>query len=212
MRRRESGRIAGILALLVLLAGIGAGAWYFLVYTKSPQYALNQFFAAAKANDTQRVEQYVDKSGGIVNLLSAAAAVNPNMAGADPVRAIYPGYVDASLGQTQKVQVDSVTVEGDRAKAQVTMEVAVDGKTETIKPTYVLVKTEEGWKVQVQDTMFGSFNQFVSPRAQRMMRAQLRAIANSPAGAMAKSQLQALRAEIDKYPDFAKLLREAGLL
>jgi len=94
----------------------------------------------------------------------------------------------------------------------VTMEVAVDGKTETIKPTYVLVKTEEGWKVHVQDTMFGSFNQFVSPRAQRMMRAQLRAIANSPAGAMAKSQLQALRAEIDKYPDFAKLLREAGLL
>ena len=212
MRRRESGRIAGILALLVLLAGMGAGAWYFLVYTKSPQYALNQFFAAAKANDTQRVEQYVDKSGGIVNLLSAAAAVNPNMAGADPVRAIYPGYVDASLGQTQKVQVDSVTVEGDRAKAQVSMEVAVGGKTETIKPTYVLVKTEEGWKVHVQDTMFGSFNQFVSPRAQRMMRAQLRAIANSPAGAMAKSQLQALRAEIDKYPDFAKLLREAGLL
>ena len=212
MRRRESGRIAGTLALLVLLAGIGAGAWYFLVYTKSPQYALNQFFAAAKANDTQTVEQYVDKSGGIVGLLSAAATMNPNMAGADPVRAIYPGYIDASLGQTQKVQVDSVTVEGDRAKAQVTMEVAVDGKTETIKPTYVLVKTEDGWKVHVQDTMFGSFNQFVSPRAQRMMRAQLRAIANSPAGAMAKSQLQALRAEIDKYPDFAKLLREAGLL
>jgi hypothetical protein len=212
MRRRESGRIAGILALLVLLAGIGAGAWYFLVYTKSPQYALNQFFAAAKANDTQTVEQYVDKSGGIVGLLSAVATMNPNMAGADPVRAIYPGYMDASLGQTQKVQVDSVTVEGDRAKAQVTMEVAVDGKTETIKPTYVLVKTEDGWKVQVQDTMFGSFNQFVSPRAQRMMRAQLRAIANSPAGAMAKSQLQALRAEIEKYPDFAKLLREVGLL
>ena len=212
MRRRESGRIAGILALLVLLVGIGAGAWYFLVYTKSPQYALNQFFAAAKANDTQTVEQYVDKSGGIVGLLSAAATMNPNMAGADPVRAIYPGYMDASLGQTQKVQVDSVTVEGDRAKAQVTMEVAVDGKTETIKPTYVLVRTEDGWKVHVQDTMFGSFNQFVSPRAQRMMRAQLRAIANSPAGAMAKSQLQALRAEIEKYPDFAKLLREVGLL
>ena len=212
MRRRESGRIAGILALLVLLAGIGAGAWYFLVYTKSPQYALNQFFAAAKANDTQKVEQYIDKSGGIVGLLSAAATMNPNMAGADPVRAIYPGYIDASLGQTQKVQVDSVTVEGDRAKAQVTMEVAVDGKTETIKPTYVLVKTEDGWKVHVQDTMFGSFNQFVSPRAQRMMRAQLRAIANRPEGAMAKSQLQALRAEIEKYPDFAKLLREVGLL
>jgi hypothetical protein len=212
MRRRESGRIAGILALLVLLAGIGAGAWYFLVYTKSPQYALNQFFAAAKANDTQKVEQYVDKSGGIVGLLSAAATMNPNMAGADPVRAIYPGYMDASLGQTQKVQIDSVTVEGDRAKAQVTMEVVVDGKTETIKPTYVLVKTEEGWKVHVQDTMFGSFNQFFSPRARQAMRNQLRAVASSPFGPMVKSQLQGIRAEIEKYPDFAKLLREAGLL
>jgi hypothetical protein len=209
MRRRESGRIAGILALLVLLAGIGAGAWYFLVYTKSPQYALNQFFAAAKANNTEKVEQYVDRSGGIMSLLSQAALMNPSI---DPMRALYPGYPDASLGQTQKVQIDSVAVEGDRARVQVTMEVAVDGKTETIKPTYVLVKTEDGWKVHVQDTMFGSFNQFVSPRAQRMMRAQLRAIANSPAGAMAKSQLQALRAEIEKYPDFAKLLREVGLL
>ena len=212
MRRRESGRVAGILALLVLLAGIGVGAWYFLIYTKSPQYALNQFFAAAKANDTQKVEQYVDKSGGIVGLLSAAATMNPNMAGADPVRAIYPGYMDASLGQTQKVQIDSVTVEGDRAKAQVTMEVVVDGKTETIKPTYVLVKTEEGWKVHVQDTMFGSFNQFFSPRARQAMRNQLRAVASSSFGPMVKSQLQGIRAEIEKYPDFAKLLREAGLL
>jgi len=212
MRRRESGRIAGILALLVLLAGIGAGAWYFFVYTKSPQYALNQFFAAAKANNTEKVEQYVDKSGAIVGMLSMAATMNPNMANADPIRAIYPGYIDASLGQTQKVQIDSVAVEGERARAQVTMEVAVNGKTETIKPTYVLVKTENGWKVHVQDTLFGSFNQFYSPRARQALRNQLRAIANSPEGAMAKSQLQGIRAEIEKYPDFASLLREAGLL
>jgi hypothetical protein len=182
MRRRESGRIAGILALLVLLAGIGVGAWYFLVYTKSPQYALNQFFAAAKANNTEKVEQYADKSGAIVGMLSMAATMNPNMANADPIRAIYPGYIDASLGQTQKVQIDSVAVEGERARAQVTMEVAVNGKTETIKPTYVLVKTENGWKVHVQDTLFGSFNQFYSPRARQALRNQLRAIANSPCG------------------------------
>jgi hypothetical protein len=212
MRRRESGRIAGILALLVLLAGIGVGAWYFLVYTKSPQYALNQFFAAAKANNAEKVEQYVDKSGAIVGMLSMAATMNPNMANVDPIRAIYPGYIDASLGQTQKVQIDSVAVEGERARAQVTMEVAVNGKTETIKPTYVLVKTENGWKVHVQDTLFGSFNQFYSPRARQALRNQLRAIANSPEGAMAKSQLQGIRAEIEKYPDFASLLREAGLL
>jgi hypothetical protein len=212
MRRRESGRVAGILALLVLLAGIGAGAWYFLVYTKSPQYALNQFFAAAKANDREKFNQYVDRSGAIVSMFSTAASMNPNLANADPVRAIYPGYIDASLGQTQKVQIDTVTVEGDRARAQVTMEVAVDGKTETIKPTYVLVKTEEGWKVNAQDTLFGSFNHFFSLRARQAMRNELRGIANSPFGAMAKSRLQAIRAEIEKYPDFAKLLREAGLL
>ena len=209
MRRRESGRVAGILALLVLLAGIGAGAWYFMVYTKSPQYALNQFFAAAKANDTQKVEQYVDKSGGIVGVLSQFAAGNPSL---DPMRALYPGYPDATLGQTQKIQIDSITVEGDRARAQVTMEVAADGKTETIKPTYVLVKTEDGWKVHLQDTVFGSFNQLFTPRLRRMIRSQLRTAANGPFAAMAKNLVQSIRAEIDKYPDFAKLLREVGLL
>jgi hypothetical protein len=209
MRRRESGRIAGILALLVLLAGIGVGAWYFFVYTKSPQYALNQFFAAAKANNTEKVEQYVDKSGAIVALLSQAAVMNPSV---DPMRALYPGYPDATLGQTQKVQIDSVAVEGDRARAQVTMEVAVDGKTETIKPTYVLVKTENGWKVHVQDTVLGSFNQLVAPRIRQALRNQLRAAANSPFAGMIKSQIQSVRTEIEKYPDFASLLREAGLL
>jgi hypothetical protein len=209
MRRRESGRIAGILALLVLLAGIGAGAWYFLVYTKSPQYALNQFFAAAKANNTEKVEQYVDRSGGIMSLLSQAALMNPSI---DPMRALYLGYPDASLGQTQKVQIDSVAVEGDRARVQVTMEVAVDGKTETIKPTYVLVKTEDGWKVHVQDTVLGSFNQLVLPRMRQSLQRQLRTVTGTPFAAMVKSQIQGVRAEIEKYPDFAKLLREAGLL
>ncbi|MCX7993395.1 MAG: hypothetical protein N2651_06970 [Fimbriimonadales bacterium] len=212
MKRRESGRILGIVVFLLLVAGVGVGAWYFLVYTKSPQYALSQFFAAAKANDSQKVEQYIDKTGAIVGLISAAAAMNPSMAGADPVRAIYPGYGDASLGQTQKVTIESLTAESDRAKARVVMEVAVDGKTETIKPTYVLTKTEEGWKVHVQDTMFGSFNQFVTPRARRAMVQQLRAVANSPMGAMAKAQLQGIRAEIEKYPEFAQVLKQAGLL
>ncbi|MFN3690071.1 MAG: hypothetical protein ACK4UU_04005 [Fimbriimonadales bacterium] len=212
MAKRESGRVLGVLVFLLLLAGIGVGAWYFLVYTKSPGYALNQFFAAAKANDSQKVEQYVDKSGAIVGMISVAAAMNPSMANLDPVRAIYPGYGDASLGQTQKVAIESMAVEGDRAKAQVVMEVAVNGKIETIKPTYVLVKTEDGWKIQVQDTMFGSFNQFVNPRARQAMERQLRAVANSPMGAMAKAQLQGIRAEIEKYPEFAQLLKRAGLL
>jgi hypothetical protein len=209
MRRRESGRIAGTLALLVLLAGIGVGAWYFFVYTKSPQYALNQFFAAAKANNTEKVEQYVDKSGGIMSLLFQAALANPSI---DPMRALYPGYPDASLGQTQKVQIDSVAVEGDRARVQVTMEVVADGKTETIKPTYVLVKTEEGWKVHVQDTVLGSFNQLVLPRMRQSLQRQLRMVTGTPFAAMVKSQIQSVRAEIEKYPEFAKLLREAGLL
>jgi hypothetical protein len=128
------------------------------------------------------------------------------------MRALYPGYPDASLGQTQKVQIDSVAVEGDRARVQVTMEVAVDGKTETIKPTYVLVKTEDGWKVHVQDTVLGSFNQLVLPRMRQSLQRQLRMVTGTPFAAMVKSQLQGVRAEIDKYPDFAKLLREAGLL
>ncbi|MCS7272762.1 MAG: hypothetical protein NZ550_01260 [Fimbriimonadales bacterium] len=212
MVRRESGRIWGVVVFVVLLAVIGAGAWYFFVYRKSPQYALNQFFAAAKANDRQRVEQYVDKTGAIVSMLTTAAAMNPNFAAADPVRAIYPGYGGTELGQTQKTQIESVSVEGDRAKVRVIMQVFVDGKTETIKPTYVMVKTDEGWKVHVQDTMFGSFNEFVRPKARQSLVRQLRSIANSPFGMMARQQLQMLRPEIERYPQFARLLKEAGLL
>ncbi|MDW8106209.1 MAG: hypothetical protein RMK45_01885 [Armatimonadota bacterium] len=212
MVRRESGRILGIVVFLVLLAAIGAGAWYFLVYRKSPQYALNQFFAAAKANDHQRVEQYVDKTGAIVGMLTTAAAMNPSMAAVDPVRAIYPGYGGTDLGQTQKTHIESVSVEGDRAKVRIVMEVLVDGKTETIKPIYVMVKTDEGWKVHVQDTMFGSFNEFVRPKARQSLVRQLRGIANSPIGMMAKQQLQMLRPEIERYPQFAQILKEAGLL
>ncbi len=212
MRRRESGRVLGIVVFLALLAVLGVGAWYFFVYTKSPQFALNQFFAAAKANDSQKVEQYVDKSGAIVSMLATAAAMNPNMGAIDPVRGIYPGYGGNDLGQTQKVQIQSVAVEGDRAKAQVVMEVLVNGKTETIRPTYVLVKGDDGWKVHVQDTMFGSFNEFVRPAARQSLVRQLRSIANSPMGGMARQQLQMLRPEIDRYPQFAQVLKEAGLL
>jgi hypothetical protein len=92
------------------------------------------------------------------------------------------------------------------------MEVAVDGKTETIKPTYVLVKTEDGWKVHVQDTVLGSFNQLVLPRMRQSLQRQLRMVTGTPFAAMVKSQIQGVRAEIEKYPDFAKLLREVGLL
>ncbi|GIV11380.1 MAG: hypothetical protein KatS3mg020_0871 [Fimbriimonadales bacterium] len=212
MSKRESGRILGIVVFLLLLAGAGVGAWYFLVYTKSPQYALNQFFAAAKANDKDKIDHYTDKSGGIVAFLGAVAAMAPNLAGLDPVRTIYPGYGGADLGQTQKVTVESVTVEGDTAKAQVTMEIARDGKTETIKPTYVLKKTDQGWKVSVQDTAFGSFNQFVPGALRQSTARMMRQARSNPIAAQFLGQLQNLRSEIDQYPQFRDFLRSAGAL
>lgn len=205
MKRRESGRILGVLVALVLIAGVGVGAWYFLVYTKSPQYALNQFFTAAKANDKEKVSQLTDPSGPLMLLLAQQL---------DPASAIYPGYGQSTAGSTESVQVGEVTVEGDTAKAKVTMVVNMaSGEKMTINPTYVLRKVEGNWKVAIEPTFAGSFNEFVPPAIQRAQIQQLRRIVSQPGvGAMVKGQLEAMRPQIEQYPQLAEFLRKAGLL
>ncbi len=202
--RRLAGRVLGIIVALVLIVGVGVVAWYFLIYTKSPGYALNQFFAAAKANDIERVSRYTDKSGSLMLLM---------MQFGDPVQLLYPGYGRTDLGEVEKVEVNSMTVEGETAKAQVTMEVSTpQGERYTIRPTYVLRKTDEGWKVAVEATLAGSFNEFIPPAFQQMLLRQIRNLTSNPMAAQAaRMQLQGVRAEIEKYPQLRDFLRKAGL-
>ncbi len=202
--RRSAGRVLGILIVLVLIAGVGVLAWYFLVYTKSPAYALNQFFAAAKANDAERVSRYTDRSGGLMMLL---------MQFGDPVSVIYPGYGRPDLGKVEKVEVGTLAVEGEMAKASVTMEVvSPEGQRLTIRPTYVLRKTDEGWKVAVEATLAGSFNEFVPLQVQQRLIRQIRNLTANPLAAQqAQMMLQGLRAEIEKYPQLREFLKKTGL-
>jgi ketosteroid isomerase-like protein len=202
--RRLAGRVLGLIVALLLIAGAGVVAWYFLIYTKSPGYALNQFFAAAKANDAERVNRYTDKSGPLMLLL---------MQFGDPVQVLYPGYGRTDIGKVEKVELNSITVEGDTAKALVTMEISTpQGGRRTIRPTYVLRKTDEGWKVVVEATLAGSFNEFIPSAVQQMMIQQARRLLANPGVAqMAQMQLQGLRAEIEKYPQLRDFLRKIGL-
>jgi len=202
--RRLAGRVLGIIVALVLIAGAGVLGWYFFVYTKSPGYALNQFFVAAKANDVERVSRYTDKSGALMLLM---------MQFGDPVQLIYPGYGRTDLGKVEKVEVSSITVEGETAKAQVTMEIVPSqGKRYTIRPIYVLRKTDEGWKVAVEATLAGSFNEFIPAALQQTLLRQIRNLTSNPMAAqMARMQLQGVRAEIEKYPQLRDFLRKAGL-
>jgi ketosteroid isomerase-like protein len=202
--RRLAGRVLGVIVALLLIAGAGVVAWYFLVYTKSPGYALNQFFAAAKVNDTERVSRYTDKSGALMLLI---------MQFGDPVQVIYPGYGRTDVGKVVKVEVNSLTVEGETAKAQVTMEISTpQGERRTIRPIYVLRKTDEGWKVAVEATLAGSFNEFIPAAVQQMMLRQIRNMVSNPLAAQAaRMQLQGVRAEIEKYPQLRDFLRKAGL-
>lgn len=202
--RRTAGRVLGIIVALVLIVGAGVLAWYFLIYTKSPGYALNQFFAAAKANDAERINRYTDRSGPLMILLQQFG---------DPVQAIYPGYGRQDMGRVEKVEIATITVENDTAKAAVTMEVlSPQGQRLTIRPTYVLRKTDEGWKVSVEATLGGSFNEFVPPAAQQIIIQRIRTLLSNPGIAqMARMQLQGVRAEIEKYPQLRDFLRKAGL-
>jgi ketosteroid isomerase-like protein len=202
--RRLAGRVLGLIVALLLIVGAGVVAWYFLIYTKSPDYALNQFFAAAKANDAERVNWYTDKSGPLMLLLTQFG---------DPVQVLYPGYGRTDIGKVEKVELNSITVEGDTAKALVTMEISTpQGGRRTIRPTYVLRKTDEGWKVVVDATLAGSFNEFIPSAVQQMMIQQARRyLANPGVAQMAQMQLQGLRAEIEKYPQLRDFLRKIGL-
>jgi ketosteroid isomerase-like protein len=202
--RRLAGRVLGLIVALLLIVGAGVVAWYFLIYTKSPDYALNQFFAAAKANDAERVNRYTDKSGPLMLLLTQFG---------DPVQVLYPGYGRTDIGKVEKVELNSITVEGDTAKALVTMEISTpQGGRRTIRPTYVLRKTDEGWKVVVDATLAGSFNEFIPSAVQQMMIQQARRyLANPGVAQMAQMQLQGLRAEIEKYPQLRDFLRKIGL-
>lgn len=212
MRRREQGRVLGILVVLVLLAAIGVGGWYFFIYMKSPQYALNQFLDAAKAGDTERVNRYADATGPILGFISMASmAMGGSLA--DPVTLIFPGYKSAEFGQTQAYEVKSLSVEGETARAQIALKVATPGGEVTLNPTYVLRKVEGQWKVAVEPTLAGSFNEFVPNAMRQQLIRRIRQLAGNPmVQSMVAPQINSLRSEIEKYPQLRDFLKSAGLL
>lgn len=212
MRRREQARVLGIIALLLLFAVMGVGAWYFFVYTKSPQYALNQFLSAAKANDTDRVQRYTDPSGPILGLFTMAS-MTMGGGGMDPVSLIFPGYQSSSGGRTQSYEVKNLTVQGEAARAQVALKVSTPNGEITMNPIYVLRKVENQWKVAVEPTFAGSFNEFVPNAARQQAIRQIRRMTSNPmVQSMVAQQMQGIRSEIEKYPQFRDFLKQAGVL
>lgn len=211
MRRRQQARVLGIIALLLLFAVMGVGGWYFFVYTKSPQYALNQFLSAAKANDSERVQRYTDPSGPIIGLFTMASMRTGG--GVDPVSLIFPGYQNTGGGQTQSYEVKSLTAEGETARAQVALKVSTPNGEVTMNPIYVLRKVENQWKVAVEPTFAGSFNEFVPNAVRQQAIRQIRRMTSNPmVQSMVAQQMQGIRSEIEKYPQFRDFLKQAGVL
>jgi hypothetical protein len=205
-KNRQSGRILPVVILLVLLAGGGFAAWYFLIYVKSPQYALNHFLAAAKADDVENVVKWTDAGGQLMMLF--------NMVGADPVALLYPGYNKSQdLGRVEKVEVGTITQKDDTtAEAQMSMEVIdAQGNKETRKPVYVLRKSDEGWKVAVEPTIGGSFNEIVSSAFKARVKREAGRFLSQPMGEMARAQIRSLQSTIDQYPQLKAFLKEIGL-
>lgn len=195
-----------VILLLVLLAGSGFAAWYFFVYVKSPQYALNQFLAAVKANDAESVAKWTDSGGQLMMLFTTM--------GADPVGLIYPGYKSEELGRVETLEVGTLIQKDETtAEVPVTMEVVdAQGNKETRKPVYVLRKSEEGWKVAVEPTIGGSFNEIVPPAFRaRVKREAGRFLSQPGLGEMVRAQIKSLQAAIDQYPQLKAFLKEIGL-
>lgn len=203
--RRLYGRVSSVLFLLILLACGAAAGWYFLIYAKSPQYALNQFLSAAKANDTSKVTQLSNTTGALLLAINQAGIAQ------DAVALIYPGYNNITeFGTVKSASVESMSVEGDTAEAKMKLEVEQDGKTNTLTPTYVLHKSDDGWKVAIEATIGSSFNQLISAEARKKAAKTIRdALKANPA--MATMAKQMIGGAAEPYPEVKTFLKEAGL-
>lgn len=171
---QEAGRAFWVVLVLALLAVAGVAGWYFLIYMRSPQYALNQFLRGAKADDEKTTNEWLDASGmGISQLAVMAPQVSTTSL-------IYPGFKGQSISswlgleseKVVKATVGSWEVQSKEAKVKIKLELRrPSGKSRTVQPQYILRKNSEGkWLIVVEATFLGSVREFFPPDAQQAFR------------------------------------------
>lgn len=138
MRKRQRGQSkVGWVVGVLLVAALGGGAWYALG-GGGPEKAVSTFLTASAAGDTAGAKAVLAKnSQSLGSGLSQLGKLGDNKGGGAP-------------------SVGKATVEGDRAKVPVAYRLPesmskMGGATE-LKLTYVAVKEDGAWKVDLVAT------------------------------------------------------------
>ncbi len=132
---RRSPVAAILLALLLLAAGV-YGYWRFIYYPTTPQYTLEQFFAAARSRDYNRVYELVQVPPVLRSFVG-----NGQELGKYAER--FPGLVPV----VEEYRFGKVTENGDHATVETTATTRIGDKTTSGTVPFQLVRSNGVWRL-----------------------------------------------------------------
>ena len=149
MKTKKSGGSAGkVIAIILVLAVIGAAAGWYFVLRSTPEKTMKLMLEASEKKDTAAVKTFF-------------CAKDQKLLAAMPGGEMLP--MGASPGEKPKYKIGTSTITGDKATIPVTFEIpkgsipAGMSVGPEMPMTFVLVKEEGTWKVDMQATMAEMF-------------------------------------------------------
>jgi len=147
MKTKKSGGSAGkIIAIILVLAIIGAAAGWYFVLRSTPEKTMKLMLEASEKKDT----------AAVTALFCAKDQKSlESMGGGD----MFPMGASPGAGKEPKYKIGTSTITGDKATIPVTFEMpkASMPAMPDMTMTFALVKEEGAWKVDMQATMAEMF-------------------------------------------------------
>jgi len=158
-------KVIGIIFGLLVLAGLGAGGWFFLMPHSNPKEVVQKFDAAFAAQDWKAAYPLVELSSDMKTKCPDAAAFATYMGGqVDKLRSVpmTNAIVDAAIKGYQNAQVGEPTIDGDSAKVPLALKLSISGLgTQIERPVDLSVPLKKiggTWKIDgIQNAIPGGF-------------------------------------------------------
>ena len=148
------GKVVAVILGLLVLGGLGAGGWFFLMPHTNPKEVVQKFDAAVAAQDWKAAYPLVELSSDMKTKCPDASAFAGYMtAEVDKLRAVpmTNAIVDAAITSYQTAQVGEPTIDGDSAKVPLSLKLSISGLGTTIeRPVDMSVplrKIGRTWKI-----------------------------------------------------------------
>jgi len=146
--KKSGGSAVKIIAIILVLAVIGAAAGWYFVLRSTPEKTMKLMLEASEKKDTAAVKALFCAKDQ--KLLAA-------IPGGD--KALFPASSSPGAGEKPKYKIGTSTITGDKATIPVTFEMpkASMPAMPDMTMTFALVKEEGAWKVDMQATMAEMF-------------------------------------------------------